>query len=324
MSKNSNTVENIPLVSVSIITYNHENYIGQAIDSVLMQKVDFPYEIIIGDDNSKDKTREVLKAYKKQYPNIIQLILHPIDYDDIPGRTNNTTNLLNCSGKYIAMLDGDDFWNSPDKLQKQVDFLEKNPEYSLTFHQTDMLKSGGIIEPYEKLKSQLGSGDRSFSKMEVIREWFIQTSSMVYRNHFKTEFPDWFWQVYSADYALQMMAMQYGKAMFFEDIKMTRRYHDTSFTRTKTLKHTEMRTKEMLVFGQYFKPFASLRSRQLAKYFFRKSSREINQFYGKTWSKNFLSFLKYFWVYLVFQERTFGNRKKYYKYLRWRTKTFGI
>ena len=115
----------LPAVSVSIITYNQRELIGRAIDSVLMQEVDFPYEIIIGDDCSDDGTQEMIEAYRRQHPDKIQLILHPRRYtDEVPGRTNNTTNLLNCRGKYTAMLDGDDYWTDAGKLQRQYDRLE--------------------------------------------------------------------------------------------------------------------------------------------------------------------------------------------------------
>ena len=93
-----------------MITYQHERYIGRAIESVLQQRVDFPYEIIIGDDFSTDGTREILRQYQQQYSDIIQLVLHPRRYDNVPGRINNITNLYACRGQYVAMLDGDDCW----------------------------------------------------------------------------------------------------------------------------------------------------------------------------------------------------------------------
>jgi len=137
-----------PKVSVSILTYNQRNLIGKAIDSVLMQEVDFPYEIIIGDDCSSDGTQEILKDYQRRYPHIIQLVLHPRRYDDVPGRTNNITNLYACRGEYIAMLDGDDYWISEDKLQRQVDFLDENPEYVMTFHDALIISATNAFEPF--------------------------------------------------------------------------------------------------------------------------------------------------------------------------------
>lgn len=133
--KNVNSWDIAPKVSVSIITYNHVNYIAQAIESVLKQQVDFTYEIIIGDDYSTDGTQKILQHYQKKYPDIIQLVLHPKRYEGVPGRLNNITNLYSCRGQYVALLDGDDYWISENKLQTQVDFLDQNPDYTLAFHE---------------------------------------------------------------------------------------------------------------------------------------------------------------------------------------------
>lgn len=119
------------LVSVYMVTFNHEKYIEQAIESVLMQKVDFKYEIIIGEDCSSDKTREAIDKYKNMYPDIIK----PIYRDENIGAMKNSLEVFDaCSGKYIAMLEGDDYWTDEDKLQIQVDFLENNSEYSCCVH----------------------------------------------------------------------------------------------------------------------------------------------------------------------------------------------
>ena len=125
-----------PLVSVHMITYNHEKYIAQAIESALMQKTNFDYEIVIGEDCSTDKTRKIVDTYAKKYPDKIKLILNEKNIGMIP---NFIKTLNMCRGKYIAMLEGDDYWTDPYKLQKQVDFLETNPDYGLVHSATDFL-----------------------------------------------------------------------------------------------------------------------------------------------------------------------------------------
>lgn len=113
-------------VSVIVPTYNHENYISQALESILSQKVTFPIEILIGDDCSTDKTCEIIKEYKSKYPDLIRLFLHEKNV----GATKNAYELLmNARGKYLATLEGDDYWIDDYKLQKQVDFLEQNEDY---------------------------------------------------------------------------------------------------------------------------------------------------------------------------------------------------
>lgn len=114
------------LVSIAMITYKQSKYLRQAIDSVLSQNVDFKYEIIVGDDCSPDNTKEILEDYKQKYPNIFQILNHPKNI----GPTNNFYEVLSkCKGKYIAGLEGDDYWLDANKLKKQVRFLEKNHEF---------------------------------------------------------------------------------------------------------------------------------------------------------------------------------------------------
>ena len=122
---------NNTIVSVCMITYNHENFIREAIDGVLMQKTDFPIELIIGEDCSTDGTRKIVMEYARKYPDIIR----PLLPDSNLGMMKNFIETMQAAtGKYIALCEGDDYWTDPYKLQKQVDFLEANEEYSLCCH----------------------------------------------------------------------------------------------------------------------------------------------------------------------------------------------
>ena len=120
------TVQDHVTVSVIVLTYNHEKYVRQALDSILMQKTTFAYEILVGDDASTDGTAEILKEYQKKYPNIFRLFLREKNI----GATKNSYELLtSAKGRYLATCEGDDYWTDPNKLQLQVDFLEKHPDY---------------------------------------------------------------------------------------------------------------------------------------------------------------------------------------------------
>jgi len=122
------------LLSVCMTTYNHENYIAEAIQSVLMQKTGFGLELVIGEDCSTDRTREICKKYESDYPGIVRLILNKKNL----GLKHNFFNVgANCKGKYIAYLEGDDYWTDPYKLQKQVDFLEAHDDYALIYSSFD-------------------------------------------------------------------------------------------------------------------------------------------------------------------------------------------
>lgn len=116
------------LLSVSLITFNQKEYIAQAIESVLMQKTNFNFELVLSDDCSTDGTRDICIDYQKKYPDLIRLRLPKKNQGLI---INMRENLSACVGKYIAILEGDDFWIDPYKLQKQVDFLEQNPTCGL-------------------------------------------------------------------------------------------------------------------------------------------------------------------------------------------------
>ena len=120
-----------PKVSVLLITYNHEKLIGQALDSILMQKTTFPTEVVIGEDCSTDSTRDIVRAYSERYPETIRAILPEVNQ----GPFQNVIRTLNeCRGEYIAAIEGDDYWTDPGKLQLQVDFLDAHPECSSSFH----------------------------------------------------------------------------------------------------------------------------------------------------------------------------------------------
>ncbi|BAO55406.1 glycosyl transferase, group 2 family protein [Nonlabens marinus S1-08] len=260
----------LPLVSVSIITYNHNKFIRQALDSVLAQAVDFRYEIIVGDDFSKDGTQDILREYQEKHPDKIQLILHPRDYDCVPGRVNNITNLYACRGKYVAMLDGDDSWISTDKLQKQVDFLEKNKEYALVFSDTIFKYQDGKEVKFSETQTHLSNGNLDFTQKDIIQKGFIQTSSILFRNHLIGEFPDWFWKVYHADYAIQLLASRYGRIRYFPEIFSLRNFYQESFSapQTQTLEKRKLFYDQYKLFEMEFPDYLKYRYFTVGKGYF--------------------------------------------------------
>lgn len=140
--------EKRPMVSVVVLTYNHEKYIKQALDSILMQKVNFDYEILIGDDASSDNTVKILKEYQNKYPYVIKLFLNKENL----GATRNAYNvLMNAKGKYLATCEGDDYWIDVNKLQIQVDFLEFNKDYIGCTHRTLIVDESGKKAFFQKL-----------------------------------------------------------------------------------------------------------------------------------------------------------------------------
>lgn len=134
-----------PLVSIICHAFNHENYVSEALDGFLMQETDFPFEIIIHEDASTDKTKNVIKEYELLYPNIVKPIYQT---ENQYSKWNIGANITYpaSKGKYIAMCEGDDYWIDNYKLQKQVDFLEKNPEYVVTWTNFQSKDGNKIIE----------------------------------------------------------------------------------------------------------------------------------------------------------------------------------
>lgn len=132
----TNKVPKSPIVSVCVQTYQQASYIKECLEGILMQETDFPYEILLGEDDSNDGTREICIEYAQKYPDKIRLFLHDrennIQIHGYPtGRFNYLNNIFSSNGKYIAVCEGDDYWIDPLKLQKQIDILEKNVEYGL-------------------------------------------------------------------------------------------------------------------------------------------------------------------------------------------------
>lgn len=135
-------------VSVIILTYNHKKYIRQALDSVLMQKTLFRYEILVGDDASTDGTSEIVRQYAKRYPHCIRAFIRE---ENLKGTKNLYDLFLRARGKYIASCEGDDYWCSPHKLQHQVAFLESHPDYSGCTHDCLVVDEKGAALPDQVL-----------------------------------------------------------------------------------------------------------------------------------------------------------------------------
>ncbi len=170
---------NIPLVSVRMITYNQVEFVSKAIESVLRQKVNFTYELLIGEDASTDGTADIVDYYQKKYPDIIKVFHRK---KNVGYRANGQYIINQCYGKYIAVLEGDDYWNYNLKMQKQVDYLEKHTNIVSTAHNVCSIdKNGKLLDdyyidfPYQKSHVYNSDNARKF-------EQFGHLSGIVYRN----------------------------------------------------------------------------------------------------------------------------------------------
>ena len=136
-------------VSVIVLTYNHEKYIRQALDSILMQKTTFSYEILVGDDASTDGTQEILKEYSERYPNVFRLFLRQ---KNIGASQNAYELLISAKGEYLATCEGDDYWIDDRKLQIQVSYLKEHPEMIGCVHNCTIVDEIGNPRKNQKLE----------------------------------------------------------------------------------------------------------------------------------------------------------------------------
>jgi len=222
-----------PLISVIVLTYNHENYIKECLDGILAQLTNFEVEIIVGEDDSNDKTRKICLDYAEKHPNKIRLIFHS-EKNKIyinnkkTGRFNFLYNYNISRGKYIALCEGDDYWTNPHKLQKQVDFLEANPDYALCFHEVQIKEeaTGGLIEDNITRKVPDTTDIR-----DLARGNYIHTPSVVFRNNFSL--PDWFSECTMGDWPLYCVLTGNKKIKKLSDVMAVYRSHPDSMWSAK-------------------------------------------------------------------------------------------
>ena len=178
-------------VSVCVVTYNHEKFVAQTLDSILMQQTNFPFEIIVGDDCSKDNTVDVLKEYQSRFPDKIRLILHDKNLG-LNGKYNALSTFAAAKGEYTAQFDGDDYLLSPHKLQKQVEMLDANPHYSASYHNARVIFDDNSAPPYlvNSLKKSEINVEDLIQEEELC---YIATSSLMFRTKEFAENPDPEW-----------------------------------------------------------------------------------------------------------------------------------
>ena len=217
-----------PLVSICCITYNHEHYIRDALDGFIMQKTNFPVEIVISDDCSKDNTREIIAEYKDKYSNLIRDVSPTENIGAIP---NFNHVIAEANSKYVAICEGDDYWTDPYKLQKQVDFLEAHPDYSMCCHGADVKN-----ETPQKVDCACEyMTTREYFPKDAFPTWQIPTASIVYRiekvKKYKIKRASDF---FAGDVVLILTCMHVGRVWGFEEHMSVYRVNAGGVTRQAT------------------------------------------------------------------------------------------
>jgi glycosyltransferase involved in cell wall biosynthesis len=206
------------VVAIWMVTYNHEDYVEKAIESVMMQKSKYKYKLFIGEDNSTDKTREICISLKNKYQNKIELFLHE---KNLGANTNGYFMYEQCiksGSNYIAICEGDDYWTDPFKLEKQVYFLEKNLEYGLVHHEADYFfqKNGLLIKNHHKSNSIFPSNGFVFDELLISNN--IYSPTVIFRSslfqHINNAFKNNF---LLADYAIWLEFSQHTNIYYFSE-----------------------------------------------------------------------------------------------------------
>lgn len=215
-------------VSVLVATYNHAKYINQTINSILMQDVNFAYEIVIGEDASTDGTREIVLELQEKYPGKIRALLRdPVAAErdraaGIGGKGGFVNVLHACQGQYVAWLDGDDYWINPHKLQRQVDFLDKHQDFAISFHNAAMVYEDGEKEA----RNVVPADHKEVSSLsDLLFTNFIPTCSAVFRRGLFRDLPDWFFELKLGDWPIHIMNAQHGKIGYINEVMAVYRIH---------------------------------------------------------------------------------------------------
>lgn len=232
-------------------TFNHEKYIGQAIDSVLMQETDFRYELLIGEDCSQDQTRKIVNEYQEKYPHTIRALL-PVQNMGLMGKNNFLQTLKACRGEYVATLDGDDYWTSPYKLQIQAAFLDENPDYSIVFHNVQVCKEHKLLNTF------IGPDGRpsTLTICDLLRGNFIGSPSVMYRRHLLKEIPSEFSSLSVGDWPMNVLIAQHGKIRYEDEVMAVYRIHAGGVFSTLSSRYTY---EELLKVCEFFQSYFGLR-----------------------------------------------------------------
>lgn len=218
-------------LSVLMITYNHEKYIVQALDSILMQKTNFDYEIVIGEDCSNDNTRNILLEYQKKYPEKIKLLLSE---KKLGVMRNFIKAYKACCGEYVALLEGDDFWTSHNKLQEQVNFLENHPEFVMCFTNSRIVNEDGDVIKEDRLDEDRR---KNLSQSDIISGLVPPSNTVMFRNNVMAKIPEVFYTSVNGDILFFGMLTEYGDAGYLDINTGNYRMHAGGIWSTKSDEH---------------------------------------------------------------------------------------
>ncbi len=226
------TLNNTPLVAVFMLAYNHEKYVAQAIESVLMQQTNFRFVYFIGEDCSKDNTRAICQDYERRYPDILRVIC--TKENSLRQNSENLWKATHESGaKYLALIEGDDYWTDPNKLQKQVDFLEANPDFSFTFTAIDVIDETGGKQVNKKHNYKFENDVLTIEDFILAYVALAHWATIVMRNIMPHPMPEFYYRAFSGDVFTTIILADKGKVKYFPEVSAIYRNHVGGWTKSK-------------------------------------------------------------------------------------------
>ena len=242
-----------PKVSVLFITYNHASTVRQALDSALAQRTSFPVEILVGDDCSTDGTRDIVAAYARAHPDRLRALLHPRNLGFF-GKFNFLAVHQEARAPYAIVLEGDDYWIDPSKLQRQADFLDARPECSACFHDC-LVQDGPELDPRHLYLAS--TVKRDLGLKEVIGDMFPHTTTVMFRRGIFGPFPAWFDALELTDLALMSLLATRGPLGYLDGPpRSVYRTTGGSWTSTSLRTRTERELVAFRTLGAHLGPIA--------------------------------------------------------------------
>ena len=248
-------------VTAVVFAYNQAAFIRQALDSVLAQQTTFEFELLIVEDRSTDGTREITLEYSVANPDKIRLLLSDVNM----GACLVAARAISAAqGDYIAFLDGDDYWTSPAKLQKQVEFMDTHPDHSICWHHLEYVDVEG-----ERLNHQIAHHSRTSWSLEDILEGVqISTCAILLRRSMLPPLPDWFFQCACADFVVAVLCLENGPAGYLDETLGAWRHNPKGFYSSRTSREQELLFQYTL--RKVYRHFTPQRQAELARHFKRR------------------------------------------------------
>lgn len=280
-------------VSIFLLTYNQEDFIGETIESIINQKTDFKYQLVIGEDCSPDQTRAICEDYAQQYPQKIKLL--PDLGENIGLIANYIRTIKECNGEYIAICDGDDYWIDPLKLQKQVDYLEDHPECAIVYTDYIQLFPDGT----QKGKAIARTNEKSSFK-DLLDNNFIPSVTALFKNRqMESNIPEWIEKYPYGDWPTYLWSIRDGGQIGYINIETAVYRMDIGTSTSITNKSSTLLKVNLGILSDMIKDENFLNHRNLIASTIRKRKLELMTSYNREeqWSLGFMQLLKNLTIY---------------------------